>query len=211
MIPSPEAIYKVGRCLRPSSGSKEIVGGSADGYNEPALPVKPGCAGGVMIRDRGWFAMVALFAASLACAVPPSSGSTASEATGEAAGSAVCDTPARLIQLNRLYREEMPAATGPYPANCLYYCVWLRDAAGSLSVDVREASTDLDLFIGIGSIEAVSGEEIVEGETFTWKSNQPGDIDERVEIPSPAEGVYYLEICSYEGESTPFELDVRLR
>jgi hypothetical protein len=164
-----------------------------------------------MRRHGLWLALVALIGAGLACGVPDPSEATAPLTTGQAAGASVCEEGARQIQPNRLYREEMPTATGPYPGNCLYYCVWLREPAESLSVDVSDASTDLDLFIGYGSVEAVSGEELVEGETYTWKSNQPGDVDERVEIPSPADGTYYLEICSYEGASTPFELNVRLR
>ena len=164
-----------------------------------------------MDRRRGWIAVVIFAAASLACGVSGGAVATPGEPTAEGASPAVCDERARLLQANRLYREEMPAATGPYPANCLYYCVSLREAAGELSIDIRDASTDLDLFVGMGSIEAVSGEELAEGETYTWKSNQPGTVDERVEVSLPEAGLYYLEVCSYEGESTPFELEVRIR
>jgi hypothetical protein len=148
---------------------------------------------------------------SLACALSAGPAITPGGPTAEGAASGTCEEGARLVQANRLYREEMPASTGPYPSNCLYYCINVREPAGDLTIDVRDASADLDLFVGLGSIEAVSGEELVEGQTYTWKSNEPGNVDERVEI-SPAEaGMYYLEVCSYEGESTPFELEARLR
>jgi hypothetical protein len=148
---------------------------------------------------------------SLACALPGGAANTPGGPTAEGAASGSCEEGARLVQANRLYREELPASTGPYPSNCIYYCIWVREPAGDLTIDIRDASADLDLFVGLGSIEAVSGEQLVEGETFMWKSNQPGNVDERVEI-SPAEaGMYYLEVCSYEGESTPFELEARLR
>ncbi len=164
-----------------------------------------------MGHRRGWIAVAGFAAASLGCAVSGGPGATPGGPTAEGAGAAVCEGSARLVQANRLYREEMPAATGPYPANCLYYCVSVRQDAGDLTIDIRDASTDLDLFVGLGSIESVSGEELIEGETFSWKSNEPGTVDERVQVSGPEAGMYYLEVCSYEGQSTPFELEVRIR
>lgn len=164
-----------------------------------------------MLRSRGWIMVLLLAAGSLACGRTGEAGTTPAAATEGSGVATGCDERAHLIQANRLYREEMPPATGPYPSNCLYYCVMVREPAGDLTIDVRDASADLDLFVGLGSIEAVSGEALVEGQTYTWKSNEPGNDDESVEVSAPEAGTYYLEVCSYDGESTPFELEVRLR
>jgi hypothetical protein len=164
-----------------------------------------------MQRWRGGIFVVVLGMASIACGLSAGDVPTPGALTPGGGGDGACDVRARQIEVNRLYREDMPAATGAYPSNCLYYCLPVREPGGSLTIEVRNASTDLDLFVGMGSMESVSGEQLVEGETYTWKSNQPGDADERVEVSPPPAGLYYLEVCSYEGESTPFELEARLR
>jgi hypothetical protein len=122
-----------------------------------------------------------------------------------------CDTRARSIELNQSYDEQMHQATGPYPGNCLYYCAFVPPGQDQLEVEIRDFNTDLDLFIGFGTMEAVMGEEVVEGETYTWKSNATGTADENVSIRNPEEGNYYIEVCSYEGEASPFELETNLR
>jgi hypothetical protein len=122
-----------------------------------------------------------------------------------------CDARSTRILADTVYSLRMEATADPYPYNCLYYCMWLPDAGEALAVSLSDASADLDLFIGYGSMEAVAGVDVVEGQTYTWKSNTPGTGNEALQIPSPAAGVYYLEVCSYEGDATDFRLASSLR
>jgi len=122
-----------------------------------------------------------------------------------------CDARSTRILADTSYSLRMEATSDPYPANCLYYCMWLPDGGQALEVALSGAVVDLDLFIGYGSMDALAGVDVVEGQTYTWKSNQPVTGDEAVHIESPAAGVYYLEVCSYEGEATDFRLESSLR
>ncbi len=122
-----------------------------------------------------------------------------------------CDSRAMQIEANSSYDLQMHTATGDYPANCLYYCLPVPDGQTSLAIDLRDFDVDLDLYVGYGSIETVQGAELVEGETFYWKSNEGGTDDELVNISSPDGGLYYIEVCSYDGTASPFELSTSLR
>ena len=122
-----------------------------------------------------------------------------------------CDARSTRILVDTSYSLRMEATSDPYPANCSYYCMWLPDGGEALEITLSDAVADLDLFVGFGSMDALAGVDVVEGETYTWKSNEPVTGDEAVQIPSPAAGVYYLEVCSYEGEATDFRLASSLR
>jgi hypothetical protein len=122
-----------------------------------------------------------------------------------------CDARSTRILANTAYSLRMEATADPYPSNCLYYCMWLPDAGEALEISLADALADLDLFVGYGSMEAIAGVDVVEGQTYTWKSNTPGTGNEALQIASPAAGVYYLEVCSYEGEATDFRLASSLR
>ncbi len=129
----------------------------------------------------------------------------------ETATGGSCDPRATPIEINRSYDLQMQSTNDPYPANCLYYCVLVPEIADSVQIDLRDFNTDLDLFVGYGDYESVTGEMPVEGESYAWKSNHPGTDDEQVSVPDPQPGVYYLEVCSYRGDSSPFELSTEVR
>jgi hypothetical protein len=118
-----------------------------------------------------------------------------------------CDSPATPIAINTAHNLQMHSTTQPYPANCLYYCFQIPDGS-DLDVGIYNFNTDLDIYIGYGSIEAVDGVEPEWGQSYDWMSNEFGTGDEVVSIPGPQAGVYYVEVCSYQGESTSFRLEV---
>lgn len=121
-----------------------------------------------------------------------------------------CDDRATPIEPNTPYSEHMHSTTQSYPANCLYYCLWIPDGLGSLMIRISDFSVDLDLYVGYGEFDTIFGSEIVHGETYTWKSNEFGTGDEEVNISNPEGGVYYIEVCSYEGEASSFQLETEL-
>ena len=122
-----------------------------------------------------------------------------------------CDSRSTRIDANVSYDENMHSTTQSYPANCLYYCLWIPEAMSNLTIGISDFDVDLDLYVGYGSMEAVSGSEVEQGETYTWKSNDYGTGDEQVSIRNPEGGVYYIEVCSYEGSASPFKLETGLR
>ncbi len=122
-----------------------------------------------------------------------------------------CDSRAMPIDFNVSYEQQMHATDQGYPANCLYYCLWIPDNQSNLSISIADFNTDLDLYIGQGEFESVVGADVVYNETYMWKSNEFGTVDEFVSINNPVGGVYYIEVCSYEGEASPFVLSTELR
>jgi hypothetical protein len=122
-----------------------------------------------------------------------------------------CDSRSTRVDVNVSYDENMHSTTQSYPANCLYYCLWIPEAMSNLTIGVYDFDVDLDLYVGYGSMDAVSGSEVEQGETYTWKSNDYGTDDEQVSIRNPEGGVYYIEVCSYEGSASPFRLETALR
>ncbi|OGO13555.1 MAG: hypothetical protein A2Y93_17365 [Chloroflexi bacterium RBG_13_68_17] len=129
----------------------------------------------------------------------------------EAAASGACDPRATPLEINRAYDLQMHSTSDAYPANCLYYCLSAPEVSSSIQIDVRDFNADLDLFVGYGDYESVTGEMPVEGESFNWKSNHAGTDDEQVLVSDAQPGVYYIEVCSYRGDSTPFELSTDVR
>ena len=125
-------------------------------------------------------------------------------------GEAECDQSSTRIEVNTLSHLEMRATSSPYPANCLYYCLWVPETGGSLEIAIADFVADLDLFVGFGDLTSLAGIDPTPGVSYDWKSNQYGTRDEAVTIPAPEAGVYYIEVCSYEGDPTPFDLSTRL-
>lgn len=128
-----------------------------------------------------------------------------------AASLPACDQRATPIETGGRLNLQMHSTTSPYPANCLYYCVGIAEGGDRLDIAIRDFDVDLDLFVGYGSFEAVSGDVPVEGESYTWKSNDYGTDDEEVSVSNPEAGLYYIEVCSYAGESSPFVLETDVR
>ncbi len=138
--------------------------------------------------------------------------SAAGQAGGAtAAAGSFCDARATPVDINRSYDLQMHSTDEGYPANCLYYCLQSPEVATSIQIDVRDFNADLDLFVGFGEYESVVGEMPVEGESFNWKSNQAGMEDEQVLVTEAQPGLYYIEVCSYRGAATPFELSIDVR
>ena len=121
-----------------------------------------------------------------------------------------CDSPATPIATNTMHSLQMHSTTQGYPANCLYYCFQI-PGGNNLDIEMSNFNTDLDIYVGFDSIEAVDGVVPEWGQSYDWMSNAFGTTDEEVSIPSPQAGVYYIEVCSYEGESTPFSLEINFR
>ncbi len=133
-------------------------------------------------------------------------GDDSSSLTAAGAENVTCDPPAVAMGLGTAVESAMEATSDPYPATATYYCVGVPPGTSRLTIDLTGLSADLDLYVGLGSIESVQGFETQAGETYDWLSNQFGTGDERVEITDPEAGVYYIEVVSYAGEGSEFTL-----
>lgn len=115
-----------------------------------------------------------------------------------------CDSPAVEIQLGQDVRSAIQATTRPYPATATYYCVVVPAGTRRVTMTLGGMTTDLDLYVGHGSIRTVQGVDLSAGQNYQWKSNDFGTGDERVVIERPQAGTYYIEIASYEGAGSNF-------
>jgi len=122
-----------------------------------------------------------------------------------------CDPRAGQIDINTTVPLEMQRATGGYPANCQYWCACVPGGGSSLAFGISDFVVDLDLYVAWNDYEGITGQTLVYGETYTWLSNDYGTGDEAVSISNPNEGPYYIEVCSYEGEPSPYNLTSELR
>ena len=153
------------------------------------------------------------FAAALA-ACGPSADQAAPAAEGAptqqaaAAPSGPCDAPAVDAAIGANVSGTLEAAAS-YPDNATYYCVRVAEGTPRLTITLSGLSNDLDLYVGQGSIQSVQGVDLEAGETYQWKSNEFGTVDERVVIENPQAGIYYAEIVSYEGKQSPYQFSVQ--
>ncbi|MBN1177607.1 MAG: PPC domain-containing protein [Anaerolineae bacterium] len=120
-----------------------------------------------------------------------------------------CDASATQITFDAAHELTMHATEGAYPANCLYYCVQVPEG-DRLEIGIYDFNADLDIYVAYGALEAVKGSTPLQDESH-WMSNDPGIGDETVFIPHPRPGNYYIEVCSYEGQATPFRIETRFR
>lgn len=128
-------------------------------------------------------------------------------APGSTTVTVTCDSRASAIDPDQAYAGRIEATDQGYPDNCNYYCLQIPDGTGNLSISLTDFDVDLDLYVGYGEFDSVFGEEIAEGETFEWKSNEFGTADEFVSISNPATpGPYYIEVCSFESLASDYSV-----
>ena len=144
--------------------------------------------------------------ALLACNGPSPNQQTAASS---APANVACESPAQAIAIGAEVSGEITATAEPYPANARYYCFAVGEGAPSVTLRLSGLTADLDLYVGSVSLRSVQGVDISRGQTYQWKSNDFGAGDEQVVIQSPAAGVYYAEIVSYEGAGSPYTFSVR--
>ena len=154
---------------------------------------------------------LALAAALVACspgadqAAPAAEGAETQQA---AAPTGACDTPAVDIAIGANVSGTLEAAAS-YPDNATYYCVRVAEGTSRVTLTLSGLANDLDLYVGQGSIQSVQGVDLEAGETYQWKSNEFGTVDETVTIDNPQAGIYYAEIVSYEGKQSPYQFAVQ--
>jgi hypothetical protein len=119
-------------------------------------------------------------------------GASTTEAT---APSASCDEPAEPITLGIPYEGVIDATPDPYPANARYFCVEVPAGANTLVFTLTDLEADLDLYVGLGSIESVQG---LDAGSWEWAGQEFGTTDEYIEIANPEGGMYYIEVFDYD-------------
>lgn len=156
------------------------------------------------MKRRYWLGVIVLVLVlgTVACG---GDGGGDGDTSGGGASAPSCESPARGIVAGNNYREHVNAATS-YPENCLFYCLRVPAGSSRLTVQISGFDVDLDLYVGQGGIDSVMGEDAAD-----WVSNDFGDEDEEIQVSSPEAGTYYIQVCSYEGEASDFQLETDLR
>jgi hypothetical protein len=164
-----------------------------------------------MTKLNAVFALLFAFALSGCGEVNAPGGAPGAPQTSLTSGPAPeqCDPPAAPIGTGVDVRGEIAATSAPYPANARYYCFSLPAGVQQATLRLSGLSADLDLYLGHGSINTVQGVDLNAGQNYQWKSNAFGTVDETIVLAAPAAGIYYVEIVSYQGEHSPFVLNVR--
>lgn len=117
-----------------------------------------------------------------------------------------CDPRAEPIEVNTSIPLNMHQTSGGYPANCQYWCACVPGGGSSLDIGITDFNVDLDIYVAWNDFEGITGQSLIYGDTYTWMSNAYGTGDEWVSIGDPQEGPYYIEVCSYEGDASPYNL-----
>jgi len=122
-----------------------------------------------------------------------------------------CDSRAEPIDINTTIPLNMHQATGGYPANCQYWCACVPGGGSGLDIGITDFNVDLDIYVAWNDYDGITGQTPVYGESYTWMSNDFGTSDEWVSVDNPQEGPYYVEVCSYEGDPSPYNLVTEVR
>lgn len=144
------------------------------------------------------FASVLAAASALALWATPASASTLPD----------CEAPATPIAIGQTIQSETTA--GEYPEGARYFCFAAPEGVMMLIISLSGMNSDLDLYVGMGSISSVLGKDLIEGQTYTWTSRNAGIVEDTVALAVPAAGIYYVEVVSYTiGSASPFTLSVQ--
>lgn len=173
--------------LRGGAGADDIAGGVSNDtlYGERGADLLDG-EGGTDKVVGGLGIDTCYGEAAWTCELPESTG-------------AVCDPAAVPLVLGTATEGAIEATELPYPANAVYYCVEVPRATDEVTVDLTGMTTDLDLYVGIGSIEDAQYHS-------DWGSADWGTADEHIAITQPPAGLYYLEVLSFLGEQSGFTI-----
>lgn len=152
----------------------------------------------------GW-ALNALALGTLACVCSSLGDLTRFDGTGSGAPA---QAPATAIQPNQSYNQTMLENYEEYPGGCQYYSLPVSAGYSQLDIQMTGMSTDLDLYV---QYEDPNFSSEAESDSDSWYSRESDSADEQVSISSPQAGTYYIEICSFEGEASPYTLSTTLQ
>lgn len=119
-----------------------------------------------------------------------------------------CEAPAAEISLGSPVSSEIVGAGQPPPER-KYFCVLIPEGASSITFEVTETTSDLNLYVGHPDLETVQ-----QGGVWFWASDERG-AEDKVIVVEPAlteyvnPGPYYIEVSPEDfSESSPFTLKV---
>ncbi|HUG75464.1 MAG TPA: PPC domain-containing protein [Acidimicrobiia bacterium] len=118
---------------------------------------------------------------------------------------AAITTEAEPLTLGVPYEGAIDATSDPYPANTRYFFVEVPEGASTLVFTLTDLETDLDLYVGYGSIDSVQG---LDAGSWEWAGQEFGTAPEYIEIANPEGGVYYIEVFDYDQAGSTFTLMV---
>lgn len=173
--------------LRGGAGPDDIAGGFSNDtlYGQRGADLLDGSEGTDKVTG-GLGTDTCYGEAAWTCELPQSAG-------------AVCDPDAIPLVLGTPTEGVIEATGLPYPANAVYYCVEIPRATGRVTVDLTGMTSDLDLYVGLGSIADVQYQ-------WDWESAGGGTAEEHIAIAPPPAGLYYLEVLSFLGERSGFTI-----
>lgn len=142
----------------------------------------------------------------------PTSTEHPSQPTDETPPSAEgCEEPATEIRLAAPVSSEVVGHDQP-PPDRKYFCVHVPDGVRSITFELTQTTSDLNLYVGHPDLEAVQ-----QGGLSFWASNERGTVDKVVGVEATqtdfvSSGPYYIEVSAQDFRaSSPFTLNVDTR
>jgi hypothetical protein len=116
-----------------------------------------------------------------------------------------CQSGTTRIEMNRSISGSISEDNDEL-AYCTEFCLWVPEGGSRLDISISDFNVDLDLYVDTDYQVLLTGDIGEAG----WESIDIGDGDESVSISSPG-GRYYIQVCSYEMESSSFTLETDYR
>jgi hypothetical protein len=107
-----------------------------------------------------------------------------------------CDPQTERVEMNTSLTYSVQGGT--YPDACEVFCLWVPEGS-RLVIGIRDFNVDLDIYVDT-DLSVLQYED-----HGRWESNAYGTGDEQVTINNPG-GRYYMQVCSYEGVPSSFDL-----
>ena len=125
------------------------------------------------------------------------------------ASAMTCATPATEIGLGEAVRDEIAASTQSKDRK--YFCVQVPPGVSGLSIEVSDATADLNLFAAFPDLETLQ-----QGGVWFWSADDPGTGDKTLVIEPAGRdtvnaGPYYIEVSAEDAGAASFTLTVRIR
>ena len=125
------------------------------------------------------------------------------------ASAMTCAPPATEIGLGEAVRAEIAASAQSKERK--YFCVQVPPGVSGLSIEVSDATADLNLFAAFPDLETLQ-----QGGVWFWSADDPGTGDKTLVIEPAGRdtvnaGPYYIEVSAEDAGAASFTLTVRIR
>ncbi len=120
-----------------------------------------------------------------------------------------CDSRSTPLDLNTTQNLNLQVTgDGSFPGNCAHFCLAVPEGSTELQIGISNFAADLDLYVASQSLEKLMDQSTDASE---YTSNVTGMDPENLAISNPAGGIWYAQVCSYDGKSGDFTITTSVK